>query len=221
MNTIKNIEKKCAVCGYNYHYQKLYNDETFGMRDLDTRPPGIARTFMHLMVEKCPKCGYTNYDIRQILIDFQKSELDDEHYQLILNNANINFALKKFMLIALLLEKRDAKKAGMSYLRASWMADDSKDTTTALKMRSKAIHFLELSLKDEDNQNIRIIIVDLYRRISMFEEAYDYAKYLYDNFGMEDYKRDILQYQMQLCLAKDNLDHTMLGNYSPIVKNNN
>ena len=29
----------------------------------------------------------------------------------------------------------------------------------------------------------------------------------------EKYKKKILSYQMQLCLAKDDLDHTILGNY--------
>ena len=123
------------------------------------------------------------------------------------------------MLVSLLLETRDYKKAGISYLRASWMADDSKNFNIALQMRSKAIKYLELSLKLEDNENIRLIIVDLYRRISMFDEAFDYAKYLYDNFGMEKYKKNILNYQMQLCLEKDNLDHTILGNYNFIKDN--
>ena len=53
----------------------------------------------------------------------------------------------------------------------------------------------------------------------MFDEAFDYAKYLYDNFGMEKYKKNILNYQMQLCLEKDNLDHTILGNYNFIKDN--
>ena len=219
MKYIKNIEKKCVICGNKHHYQKLLENNSFGMRDLDTRPPGMMRSLMHLMVEKCPICGYANYDITKKLDNFQEGEILSQNYQKILNDKNINFALKKFMLVSLLLETRDYKKAGISYLRASWMADDSKNFNIALQMRSKAIKYLELSLKLEDNENIRLIIVDLYRRISMFDEAFDYAKYLYDNFGMEKYKKNILNYQMQLCLEKDNLDHTILGNYNFIKDN--
>lgn len=213
MDYIKNIEKKCAICGHQHHYQKLVENNSFGMRDLDTRPPGMMRSLMHLMVEKCPVCGYANEDISKKLDHFQESEILNQTYQQILHDKKLNFALKKFMLISMLLETRDYKKAGISYLRASWMADDSKNFKVALQMRSKAIKYLELSLKVEDDENVRLIIVDLYRRISMFDEAFDYAKYLYDNFGMEKYKKNILSYQMQLCLAKDDLDHTILGNY--------
>ena len=60
MDYIKNIEKKCAICGHQHHYQKLVENNSFGMRDLDTRPPGMMRWLMDLMVEKCPVCGYAN-----------------------------------------------------------------------------------------------------------------------------------------------------------------
>ena len=178
MDYIKNIEKKCAICGHQHHYQKLVENNSFGMRDLDTRPPGMMRSLMHLMVEKCPVCGYANEDISKKLDHFQESEILNQTYQQILHDKKLNFALKKFMLISMLLETRDYKKAGISYLRASWMADDSKNFKVALQMRSKAIKYLELSLKVEDDENVRLIIVDLYRRISMFDEAFDYAKYL-------------------------------------------
>ena len=45
MDYIKNIEKKCAICGHQHHYQKLVENNSFGMRDLDTRPPGMMRSF--------------------------------------------------------------------------------------------------------------------------------------------------------------------------------
>lgn len=214
MGYINNREKQCAICGTKHHFQSLGANNSFGMRDLDTRPPGIQRGLMHLMIEKCPKCGYASYDVSKNDNNISEQDLKSEDYVSILNNDKINFALKKFMLAGILIEKHNSKLAGMSYLRAAWMADDSGEKIISKKMRSKAIKFLEFSLKEENNENIRLIIVDLYRRIGMFEEASDYAKYLLNNFGMEKYKQNILLYQIRLCEEEDNLDHTIPGNYN-------
>lgn len=214
MAYINNREKKCAICGTVHKYQSLGANFSFGMRDLDTRPPGMARTLMHLMVEKCPKCGYSSYDVSSNQYEITINDISAPEYQVILNNDKINFALKKFMLAGCLLEKHNTKMAGLSYLRGAWMADDSNEVMFSKRLRSKAIKFLELSLNEEDNENIKLIIVDLYRRINMFEEASDYARYLINNIGMEKYKQNILLYQIKLCEEEDNLDHTIPGNYN-------
>lgn len=214
MSFINNKEKTCAICGHKYKYQSLGENNTFGMRDLDTRPPGMMRTLMHLMVEKCPKCHYASYDVAHNIHKVTVNDLKDKEYLQILEDNNLNFALKKFMLAGKLIEKHNNKLAGMTYLRAAWMADDSKNLAVARKMRSKAIKYLELSLKEEDNENIKLIVVDLYRRIDMFEEAFDYAKFLLNNVGMEKYKQNILLYQLRLCEDQDNLDHTIPGKYN-------
>lgn len=214
MGYINNCEKTCYFCKNKHHFQKLGDNNSFGMRDLDTRPPGMMRNLMHLMVEKCPKCGYASYDISKNQYNILPEELKNNEYCNIFNNQEINFAIKKFMLVAKITECHNSKISGMSYLRAAWMADDSKNNRLAMMLRSKAIKYLELSLKEEDNENVKLIIVDLYRRINMFEEASDYAKYLLNNFGMEKYKQNILLYQIQLCSEEDCLDHTIPGNYN-------
>ncbi len=220
MAFIKNIEKTCAVCNTKYHYQKIAETSTIGMRDLDTRTPGMMRNMMHLYMEKCPNCGYTNSDVAVLLDNFNINELNDEKYQNVLNDPNINFAMKKFILNALLQIKRNNKMAGMSFLKAAWMADDAKKYKEARMLRSKAIKYLELALNNDEEEyieNINLIIVDMYRRIGMFEEAIDYAKYLLNNFGMEKYKQNILLYQIKLSQEEDTLDHTIPGNYNFLV----
>ena len=220
MAFIKNIKRTCAVCKNEHNFQKIVETEGIGMRDLDTRLPGLSRNMMHLFMEKCPKCGYVNNDISILLDDFDLNELNDEKYQNVLNDETINFALKKFVLHALLQQKRDNKKTGLTYLKAAWIADDAKKIKESRLLRSKAIKYLEMSLDDEqDNKdNINLIIVDLYRRIGMFEEASDYAKYLLNNFGLEKYKQNILLYQIKLCQDEDVLDHTIPGNYNFLVE---
>ena len=220
MAFIKNLKRTCAVCGNNHNFQKIVETEGIGMRDLDTRLPGLSRNMMHLFMEKCPKCGYVNTDISLLLTDFNKEELKNEKYQKVLEDDTINFALKKFVLYAILQQKRDNKKAGMAYLKAAWIADDAKKIKEARLLRSKAIKYLELSLEDEEENkdNVNLIIVDLYRRIGMFEEASDYAKYLLNNFGLEKYKQNILLYQIKLCKEEDTLDHTIPGNYNFLVE---
>lgn len=220
MAFIKNIEKKCAICGNVHHFQKMGGDDSIGMRDLDTRLPGPSRNMIHLSIEKCPKCGYASTDISIPLENLNIQELKSETYLKILNDNSINFALKKFMLAGSLLESRDDKKAGLMYLKASWMADDCKNLKQARLMRSKAIKYLEKSLSindSDDSVNVKLIIVDLYRRIGMFEEASDYAKFLLNDFGLEKYKRNILFYQIKLCQEEDILDHTIPGNYNFLV----
>ena len=217
---MKNLKRTCVVCGNTHNFQKIVETEGIGMRDLDTRLPGLSRNMIHLFMEKCPKCGYVNNDISILINNFDESELKSENYQKVLNDENINFALKKFILHALLQQNRDNKKAGMSYLKAAWMADDAKKIKEARLLRSKAIKYLELSLNDEEDNkdNINLIIVDLYRRIGLFEEACDYAKYLLNNFGLEKYKQNILLYQIKLCQDEDVLDHTIPGNYNFLVE---
>ncbi len=213
MKFINNVKKKCPVCQNEHNYQKLLENNSFGMRDLDTRPPGMMRNMMHLLVEKCPVCGYVSYDMNQPITSSTKSIMESAKYQEILHDDELNFAIKKFMLLGYLLENSDVKKAGITYLRSAWMADDAKKPQIAMKMRSKAIKFLELSLKTEEDENVSLIIVDLYRRIRMFDEAKEEAEYRLNNLGLPKYKKNILLYQIKLCQEHDDLDHTIPGNY--------
>lgn len=219
MNYIKNIEKSCAVCKYNHHYQKIALTNNIGMRDLDTRIPGSMRNMIHLSLEKCPNCGYVNNDVSILIDHFDKSEINNDIYQNVLK-SDLNFSIKKFVLFALLQKTRNYKTTGMSFLKAAWMADDAKKSNEAKILRSKAIKYLELT-DDEDKENIHLIIVDLYRRIGMFDEAIDYAKYLLNNFGMEKYKQNILFYQIKLSQDQDVLDHTIPGNYNFLIERDN
>ena len=217
MALIHNLEKKCAICGSKHHYQKIATSNNIGMRDLDTRSPGLMRNMIHLLIEKCPNCGYCNTDVSKKIIDFNEDEIKNEKYQSILNDDSINFAIKKFVLYALLHINRNYRIAGMSFLKAAWMADDAKKAKEARLLRSKAIKYLELALENDEEEyieNINLIIVDLYRRIGMFEEAIECTKYLLNNFGMEKYKQNILLYQIKLCQDEDLLDHTIPGNYN-------
>lgn len=213
MAYLENKQKTCAICQQEYHYQELRDHTSFGLRDLDTRPPGMMRNMIHLMVQKCPYCGYANDDISKNMDHIEKTQLQDPVYQMTLQDESINFAIKKCILAGMLCEKKNAKKAGMMYLKAAWLADDAKKLGVAKKMRSKAIRYLENALTENENEVIRLIIVDLYRRIGMFDEAREYAMYLLDNFGMEKYKVNILNYQIALCNQEDTLDHTIPGNY--------
>ncbi len=214
MAFIKNSERKCIICGHDYHYQQLLENTSFGMRDLDTRPPGMLRRMMHLTLQKCPNCGYVNNDVSIRIKDFDESILKSEEYLEILNDEKINFAIKKFKLYGFIMKDIDNQKAGMAYLRAAWMADDAKCEKEARMLRSKAIKYLEASLKTNENENVKLILVDLYRRVGLFEEAHEYAMFLLNNLGLEKYKRNILFYQLKLCEDEDILDHTMPGNHN-------
>lgn len=213
MAIIENVKKKCAICHYEYHYQEMKDTDSFGLRDLDTRPPGMLRSMQYLLLQKCPNCGYVSEDVAKNDEKIQKEDLEKENYQEILNDKSINFAMKKFILRGELLKNKNNVKAGMAYLRAAWLADDAKQYQMSQKMRSKAIQYLELSLEEENNENIRLIIVDMYRRIGMFDEAKEYAAFILENFGLEKYKINILNYQIELCEKEDILDHTIPGNY--------
>lgn len=213
MAILKNVNKKCAICGKEYHYQELGEVDTFGMRDLDTRPPGMLRSMQHLTLQKCPFCGYVCEDISKNNDKIAMEDLEKKEYQQILKDDTINFAIRKFILRGELLKNGNHLKAGMAYLKAAWLADDAKQDKLSKQMRSKAIRYLEQSLGQEENETIRLIIVDLYRRIGMFDEAKEYATYILSNYGLEKYKVNILHYQINLCNQKDRLDHTIPGNY--------
>ena len=53
MTTI--IEEKviCAVCGVQQTVHEMGSTSSFGAMDLDTRPPPLRRSTMHLWVHEC------------------------------------------------------------------------------------------------------------------------------------------------------------------------
>ena len=58
MTTIFAEEVTCAVCGCVQTVRKMGSTSSFGAMDLDTRPPPLRRSIMHLWVHECRECGY-------------------------------------------------------------------------------------------------------------------------------------------------------------------
>ena len=58
MTTIIEEEVTCAVCGMKQTVQEMGSTSSFGAMDLDTRPPPLRRSTMHLWVHECGECGY-------------------------------------------------------------------------------------------------------------------------------------------------------------------
>jgi hypothetical protein len=58
VTTIIEEEVTCAVCGMKQTVQEMGSTSSFGAMDLDTRPPPLRRSTMHLWVHECGECGY-------------------------------------------------------------------------------------------------------------------------------------------------------------------
>lgn len=53
MTTIIEEKVTCAVCGMQQTVHEMGSTSSFGAMDLDTRPPPLRRSTMHLWVHEC------------------------------------------------------------------------------------------------------------------------------------------------------------------------
>lgn len=171
MANITTALKKCMHCGFESEFDLYFDDVEYGLPDLDFRPSQTKRQEIDFGIERCPKCNYVARDIsikRDIGII-----LDSEEYQEILNSTH-PYLVKSYLLEGLIQIKLGNNLAsGLAILNACWVLDDNN--IDCIEEREKAASLLRGATLDDKG---KVILVDVYRRAELFDEALEYIETL-------------------------------------------
>lgn len=181
MNKQDSYKKICPCCnqeieiplheystGFNFNYSILINS---------------TKEFFDL-VELCPKCGYTMLFDNGIS-DEMKKYIESEEYKGILNNPNIEFGLKKWILIAMLSEfDENYTEAGIEYMKA-YDYLELKNMPLDKRLIEKAASCF-FSAADENKSFIdAFLAVDAMRRDGNIEKASAFFNTVLETFNGE------------------------------------
>ena len=169
MANITSVVKKCCNCGCESEFDSFFDDVEYSLPDLDFRPAQTKRQEIDFGIERCPKCNYVAVDI-SIKRDIDSSFLQSEEYQEILNST-YPYLAKSYLLEGLIQEKLGHNlEAGLAVLKACWVLDDNN--IDCLEEREKSANLLANAKLDDKT---RVILLDVYRRAELFDEAKEYA----------------------------------------------
>lgn len=176
MTTIFPIKQKCAICGKRSEHPMLGSTNEFGSRDLDTRPPELARSTISMWIQNCPSCGYCAPDISKA--KSKASELVESNiYRKNLKNPDLPDLANYFLCWSLIQENaEDYANAGWASIHAAWACDDFGNDKNAKSCRMRAVAMLqkakEKGQKFAENTGAEYaLMVDLLRRSGQLDLA--------------------------------------------------
>jgi hypothetical protein len=177
MTTLYRKKIQCSLCKATNEFTGIGSTNTFhGSADLDTRPPEMMRSTMHIWVQRCPHCGYCASDIGQSLPEAQ-SIVKSKAYTDQLNDREYPELANSFLCEAQIhTVSGDYKATCWAFIHAAWACDDADCPAQAKLCRLKAADTLMLA--EEHGQQIAAqdgssaaILIDLLRRSRQIEQA--------------------------------------------------
>ena len=179
MATVHARSRKCFLCGKETLFREVGKVGESGARDLDTRPAGEFRETMPLWIQKCPECGYVAAridDAAQIGKEFLSSERFVSCDGIALTSE---LARSFYRLYLIKRESGDVKNAFWSVLEAAWASDDDGNADAADACRKAALEQLDLLIEQNgQDENLRVLKIDVLRRCGMFDEVGAFYKTL-------------------------------------------
>lgn len=171
MSRIDEQVVECAYCGQKSKQIVVLSTNNFGGMDLDTRPGGMSRSMIGYQIQECPHCHYCNYNIGSIN---GQISMQFEQYIELLNDSSRPLIAKRYQLAGLLSNQLGNNKlAGLLFLRSAWVCDDENNVELAKSARSLAAQSLSKHVASTNDGDVALMLVDIYRRASMFNEAND------------------------------------------------
>lgn len=209
MTTFAPKKCRCAVCGKEADFRVLMSTNTFGgSQDLDTRPPEMKRSTMHLWVQECPGCGYVSEEISDgtnITAEYLKS---DEYKTCRGINFKSTLAQRFYKYYMINMIDENVEDAFYASLHSAWASDDEEDVENADRCRK---HCLELS--DEmvkqgyiDEDTISVMKSDFLRRSKQFDKVIEaYEKTAFE----EEILNYIIKFEVERARAADDKCYTI------------
>ena len=215
MTTIYNQQKKCPNCGKLNEITMVGSTNSFGAMDLDTRPPEMQRSTMRYWLQSCTKCGLSVSDLSKVDKEtveyFRSEEFKQKHA-----SERFKSLAERFWTAHLLsLKSGNTREAAGNILHAAWASDDSIDTQSSTRAREIFIETLEESGNDPSflspNEPLAgyLMLSDINRRISRFDEAKRLAQHVVENG--EGFIQKIGQFVIDLCEKRDSGCYNVQG----------
>jgi len=236
MSTIGFVVKMCKICGKESEHKVIRSTNCFGSSDLDTRPPEMKRSTMHLWLMKCPYCNYVAEDIEHVSFkkdsdgNIVENHLENVqrinkliHSKQYLQCDSIKFCnkLAKDFYRQYLIGKsnENTRQCMFALLHCSWACDDVKDQDNANQIRLLLVEYIVKLLETEDVENMKeslvIVLLDAYRRTGCFDEMKVYAERVKDELT-DDLIKQLFSYELLLAEKKDVDCHTVSDAYNTL-----
>ncbi len=198
------VDKTCPICGTEFKAEMDLSGTKFGVR-LDFKPLGPIEAPWRLAV--CPQCNFVLYkddltsEKREKLRDFLQS---DQYGQLV-NEKHTTY----FLLAHILTHMGFGDFAvGYAYLKASWQVEGEAPQRHRAYLENCLANMQRFMQKtkerDEDWKNAQVLIGEIFRRLSRFDEARRHFEALAEvpEFAEQPF-RAIREYQLELIEKRD------------------
>lgn len=180
MTTILPEALVCSFCGNSSTQHLLGSTNSFGRPDLDTRPPEMMRSTMHLWLQECPHCGYVAKDLAQPPHASARLYCGESGWR---GNPYHDYPAlaRQFLKLADLQEGvGHTLEAAWSALRAAWACDDDGNDHLAISCRQQAIGYFtrtlgKVRLFPEEAGAMEALFADIHRRAGDFDGAIHWA----------------------------------------------
>ena len=202
----------CSHCGEASEQTTIGSTNRVGTPDLDLRPPPMERNTIDHWLQDCPRCGYVASDISAVEEGLDGVLAGEDYRELAMvagpGRARVVSAFRRRSLID--MARGNHAAAGSAFLCAAWVADDGRDTATALACRRAAAAHLQIWL-DSAERSIerRLQLVDVLRRAGDFPAATRQAAIVTAAIDETSPLTPIIAYQKRLIAAQDVTCHTI------------
>jgi len=197
MTTIRDIDKKCAVCTKTSPQSVITSTNTWGYPDLDLRPSEMQRSTMFAWLDECPHCGYVSVDIENELEASSDLLKSDEYLTCGRNEFKSELSKRFYRHYLISKAENDYDSEFSSILHCAWACDDKYDDL-AVEMRKLALKSMEKI--DYENDDLKLIRADLLRRSFQFDEL---IREFNDVTFEDNLKNEIIDFQLELAEKKD------------------
>lgn len=199
-------EIKCPVCGQDFYAQLDVPDADYEMR-LDLKPLGAIPGPWKL--PDCPRCGFVIYSAKLEKAELARARaaVASDEYKKAAGRATYYRAAVLYGLLG----KPDFLLAN-TYLKASWQ-EEKNPALHKENLEHSLRHFTACAAacRAEEQENSRLLIGELLRRLGRFGEARAHFSLLKTEKGFQNnFFADIVEFQLKLCDRQDALPHEML-----------
>lgn len=207
MTTIRDFDKKCAVCTKTSPQRALTSTSTWGYPDLDLRPSEMQRSSMFAWLDECPHCGYVAPDIENELDASCEILKSDEYLTCGGYEFKSDLARRFFRRFLISQAEGNFRSRFFSLLHCAWICDDAGDGL-AVEMRKLALMFIDEvgAVNDDEKDNLKLIKADLLRRSLQFDEL---IREFRDVTFEDNLKNDVIAFQLALAAKKDSACYTI------------
>jgi len=212
MTTLGRVKEQCFACGETCQYESILSTNRRGWADLDTRPPGMARSTIVLSIQRCPYCGYCAPKVSRFS-ERASETIRSEKYLHQLKDQRYPRLANSFLCWAIIREEVGSyAEGGWAAIHAAWICDDWKPESAA-SCRNRAIELFQNAKAKGDSfaQDVGVeeaILADLFRRSGQFDEVKPVCE-----AGLSKKPKEVtehvLVYQIALAARQDTGCHTI------------